>query len=62
MPIDIFFFQKQPVRPASKGLFHLHSRYIVGILVHSHFHLVSLLQEATELISEPVTQMAVSFQ
>ena len=43
------------------GLFHLHSRYIVQILVHSHFYLVSLLPalEATELVSEPVTQMAV---
>ena len=43
------------------GLFHLHSRYVVQILVHSRFDLVSLpvALEATELVSEPVTQMAV---
>ena len=43
------------------GLFHLHSRYIVQILVHSHFDLVSspLALEATEPVSEPVTQMVV---
>ena len=42
------------------GLFHLHSRYVVQILVHSHFDLISLplALEATELVSEPVTQMA----
>ena len=42
------------------GLFHLHSRYIVQILVHSHFDLVSLplALEATEPVSELVTQMA----
>ena len=35
--------------------------YIVQILVHSHFDLVSwlLALEATEPVSEPVTQMAV---
>ena len=44
-----------------KGWFHLRSRYIVQILVQSHFELVrSLLAlEATELVSQPVTQMAV---
>ena len=44
-----------------KGWFHLHSRYIVQILVQSHFELVrSLLAlKATEPISQPVTQMAV---
>ena len=44
-----------------KGWFHLHSRYIVQILVQSHFELVrSLLAlEATEPVSQPVTQMAV---
>ena len=43
------------------GLFHLHSRYVVQILVQSHFELVSLFLalEATEPVSEPVTQMAV---
>ena len=42
------------------GSFHLHSRYVVQILVHSHFDLVSslLALEATEPASEPVTQMA----
>ena len=32
---------------------------IVQILVQSHFELVSSVLEATELVSEPVTQMAV---
>ena len=43
------------------GSFHLHSRYIVQILVHSHFDLVSwlLALERTESVSELVTQMAV---
>ena len=43
------------------GLFHLHSRYLAQILVQSHFELVSLVLalEATELVSEPLTQMAV---
>ena len=43
------------------GSFHLHSRYIVQILVQSHFELVSwvLALEATEPVSESVTQMAV---
>ena len=44
-----------------KRCFHLHSRYIVQILVQSHFELVrSLLAlEATEPVSQLVTQMAV---
>ena len=43
------------------GLFHLHSRQVVQILVHSHFDLVSqlLALEATESVSEPVTQTVV---
>ena len=46
------------------GLFHLHSRYsryVVQILVHLHFDLVCsvLALEATESLSELVTQMAV---
>ena len=43
-----------------KGWFHLHSRYIVQFLVQSHFELVRLLLalEATELVFETVTQMA----
>ena len=46
---------------SDKGLFHLYSRYVVQILVHSHFDLVSwlLAVEATKLVSEPLTQMAV---
>ena len=45
----------------SLGLFHLYSRYIAQILVQSYFELVSLVPalEATELVSELVTQMAV---
>ena len=41
--------------------FHLHSRYIVQILVHSHFDLVNLLLavEAPDTVSELVFQMAV---
>ena len=41
-------------------LFHLHSRYLVQILVHSYFYLVSFLLAliATEPVPEPVTQMA----
>jgi hypothetical protein len=36
------------------------ARTVVHILVHSHFDLVSLplAQKVTELVSEPVTQMA----
>ena len=43
------------------GLFHLHSRYIVQILVQTYFELVSsvLALDTTEPVSEPVTQMAV---
>ena len=43
------------------GLFHLHSRYLVQILVNSHFNLVSwrLALEATETVFELVTQVAV---
>ena len=43
------------------GSFYLHSRYLVQILVISHFDLVSLFLalEATEPVSELVTQMAV---
>ena len=46
---------------AGFGSFHLHSRYVVQILVHSHFDLVSwlLALEATALVTEPVTKMAV---
>ena len=46
---------------AIKGLFHLHSRYVVQILVDSHFELVSslLALDATEPVSQPVTQLAV---
>ena len=42
-------------------MFHLHSRYIVQILVQSDFELVSLVLAlaGTEPVSEPVTQMAV---
>ena len=42
------------------GLFHLHSRYVVQILVHSDFDLVGslLALEATEPVSELVAQMA----
>ena len=44
----------------TKCCFHLHSKYLVQILVHSHFALVSFLLalEATELVSESVTQIA----
>ena len=43
------------------GWFHLHSRYIVQILVHSHSKLLSslLALDATELVSQPLTQMVV---
>ena len=43
------------------GSFHLHSRYVVQILVRSHFDLLSwlLALEATEPVSELVIQMAV---
>ena len=42
------------------GPFHLHSRYVVQILVHSDFNLVSslLALEATELVYEPVNGVA----
>ena len=42
------------------GSFHLQSRYVVQIRVHSHFELVSslLALDATEPVSQPVTQMA----
>ena len=47
------------VDSAEFGSFHLHSRYIVQI--HSHFELVSSLPalDATELVSQQVTQMVV---
>ena len=43
------------------GSFHLHFRYVVQILVHSHFEQVSSLLDldATEPVFQPVTQMAV---
>ena len=43
------------------GWFHLHSRYVVQILVHSHFKLVSSLLAlyATEQVSQPVIQLTV---
>ena len=42
------------------GFFYLHSKYVVQILVQSHFDLVSLslALEATEPVSELVTEMA----
>ena len=54
--------QKSKIRRNwATGSFILHSRYLVQILVQSHFELVSsvLALEATEPVSEPVTQMAV---
>ena len=41
------------------GLFHLSKFKIVQIIAHSHFEPVSLLLalEATELVTEPVTEM-----
>ena len=52
------YFLKLYFPAIARGSFHLHSRYLVQILVHSHLDLVSLLVaiEATELVSEPVTQ------
>ena len=45
----------------NNGSFHLHSRYIVQILVNSHFELISsiLALDSTEPVSQPVTIMAV---
>ena len=42
-------------------MFHLHSRYVVQILVQSHFELVSsvLALEGTEMVSVLLTQMAI---
>ena len=46
------------------GLFHLHFRYVVQIIVHSDFDLVGslLALEATEPVSEPLTQGIIAFE